>query len=129
MVRKSNARFKILLENQIAQLSRKLDRLVVFVVPVGDAVPRLRELVARAGCGGESARYHQTIGVVHGRDRPRHRDDHGPGHQCNFAGIYRRSPLRLNDPELDKRNSELGLFLQKLTWKTVTANPLAGIRD
>jgi len=50
MVRKSNARFKILLENQIAQLSRKLDRLVVFVVPVGDAVPRLRELVARAGC-------------------------------------------------------------------------------
>ena len=48
---------------------------------------------------------------------------------CNFACIYRLSPvgLRDSDPALDKLSPELKPLLQQIAWDTVTAYPFSGV--
>ena len=52
---------------------------------------------------------------------------------CNYAVIYRRSPVGLPVPEVLKRaklgdqEEKLNRLLQELAWEAVTQHPLSGV--
>lgn len=95
----------------------------MFIVPVGRAVLKLRERIVEGqfpGITQQSKLFRDPIG-------------HGQGHvmvlasYCNFAAIYRTSPVGL---KIDERsvNDEQHAILQKLAWETVSAYPYAGVK-
>jgi hypothetical protein len=53
---------------------------------------------------------------------------------CNYAVIYRRSPVGLPVPnalkqaKLGDHEEKLNRLLQDLAWETVTQHPLSGVR-
>lgn len=125
-VRAANLRFRINLETQVNALNQKLGRDAVRIVPVGDAVMKLRELIA-AG---------QAPGLTKQTDLFTDQIGHGKAPiialttYCNFACIYRVSPVGLpdNEPALDKLSPKLKPLLQKIAWDTVTDYPLSGVK-
>jgi hypothetical protein len=108
------------LEAQADELKKKHGKQAVFIVPVGEAVVKLRALIIDGkypGVAKQSELFTDPIG-------------HGGAHiqnlasYCNFATIYRVSPAGLNLPGLtDEQNA----ILQKIAWETVSAYPYAGI--
>ncbi|NQV24312.1 MAG: hypothetical protein HQ518_08070 [Rhodopirellula sp.] len=112
------------LEAQADDLNRQHGRRAVFIVPVGDAVVKLRAMIVAGeypGVTQQSKLFRDAIG-------------HGQGHvmalaaYCNFAAIYRISPvgLKLNERGVDDAHHAI---LQKLAWETVSMYPYAGIAD
>lgn len=110
------------LEAQADALNKKYDRRAVFIVPVGDAVVKLRQMIVEGkfpGISKQSELFTDPIG--HGR---------GPvlalAAYCNFAAIFRRSPegLALEEPGLDEAQHAI---LQRIAWETVSKYPYAGI--
>ena len=110
------------LEDQADSLNQKHGRRAVFVVPVGDAVNKLRREVAAErfpGISKHSELFRDPIG-------------HGLGHiqaltaYCNFAAIYRHSPegLNLDEPGV---TPEQHAILQRIAWQTVSSSPHAGV--
>lgn len=112
------------LEAQVAELNKRHDRQAVFIVPVGDAVVKLRGLVIEGtypGVTKQSELFRDPIG--HG----------GPHIQalaayCNYAGIYRTSPEGLHTPPqgLDAAQEAI---LQKLAWDTVSKYRYSGVES
>lgn len=111
------------LEAQADALNKKHDRKAVFIVPVGDAVVRLRALVVAGeypGVKSQSALFRDPIG-------------HGGLHvqalaaYCNFAAIYRVSPAGLNVPAQGLDDAQRAI-LQKLAWETVAGYSHAGVK-
>jgi hypothetical protein len=108
------------LEAQVDGLNKQHGKTAVFIVPVGDAVVKLRGLVIAGkypGVAKQSELFTDPIG--HG----------GPHIQalasyCNFAAIYRISPEGHN---LTGLTDEQNAILQKLAWETVSAYSPAGI--
>ncbi len=108
------------LEAQVDDLNQQHGKTAVFIVPVGDAVVKLRGLVIDGkypGVAKQSELFTDPIG--HG----------GPHVQalasyCNFAAIYRMSPEGHN---LAGLTDEQNAILQKLAWETVSAYSHAGI--
>jgi hypothetical protein len=108
------------LEDQVDQLNKQHGKTALFIVPVGDAVVKLRGLVIDgkySGVAKQSDLFTDSIG--HG----------GPHIQalasyCNFAAIYRISPEGYN---LVGLTDEQNATLQKIAWETVSAYPHAGI--
>lgn len=111
------------LEAQVDELNQKHGRTAVHIVPVGNAVNRLRELVVAEkypGIKKQSELFRDAIG-------------HGLGHvqalaaYCNFAAIYRRSPegLKLQEPGVDDAQHAI---LQSLAWETVSKYPYSGVK-
>ena len=110
------------LEAQADELNKKHDRRAVFIVPVGDAVVKLRAMVVEGkypGVKSQSALFRDSIGHA------------GPHVQalaayCNFAAIYRVSPkglkVRIRGIE-DAQNA----LLQKLAWDTVSNYSHSGV--
>jgi hypothetical protein len=108
------------LEAQADELNKKHGKTAVFIVPVGDAVVKLRGLIIDGKYPGvvkQSELFTDPIG-------------HGGAHiqnlasYCNFAAIYRISPEGLNLPNLtDEQNA----ILQKIAWETVSSYPYAGV--
>ena len=94
----------------------------VFIVPVGDAVVKLRAMVVAGqfpGITQQSKLFRDSIG-------------HGQGHvmvlaaYCDFAAIYRMSPVGHKAPERSV-SDEQHAILQKLAWDVVSNYPHAGI--
>jgi hypothetical protein len=111
------------LEVQVDALNKKYEKQVVFIVPVGDAVVKLREMVAAdkfPGIKKQSELFRDPIG-------------HGQGHvmiltaYCNYAAIYRTSPEGLQFKGDRSISDEQNAILQKLAWETVSKYPYAGI--
>jgi hypothetical protein len=110
------------LEAQVDDLNRQHGKKALFIVPVGDAVVKLRALVAAGNYPGvtkQSELFTDPIG--HG----------GPHLQaicsyCNFAAIYRMDPSGLN---LSGLTDEQNAILQKIAWETVSAYPYAGVKE
>jgi hypothetical protein len=111
------------MEAQAKAINEKAGREAVRIVPVGDAVVKLRELIAAGkapGIAKQSELFTDTIG-------------HGKAPililtaYCNFACITGRSPvgLKVNDPSI---SDELNALLQRIAWETVTAYPLSGVK-
>ncbi|MDB5295561.1 MAG: hypothetical protein JWO31_1544 [Phycisphaerales bacterium] len=103
----------------------------VYLVPVGDAVVRLRERVA----GGKVA------GIAKQSDL--FRDDYGHGREpvyvlaayCHYAVIYGRNPIGLSVPDALAKTQGLSKgdaaavnrVLQEVAWEAVTAEPASGV--
>jgi hypothetical protein len=111
------------LEAQADALNKKYDKQAVFVVPVGDAVVKLRAMIVAGkfpGLTKQSELFTDPIG-------------HGQKHlqlltaYCNYAAIYRTIPeglpLQLDRTITDEQNA----ILQRLAWETVSKYPYAGI--
>ena len=108
------------LEAQADELNKKHAKQSVFIVPVGEAVVKLRALIIDGkypGVAKQSDLFTDPIG-------------HGGAHiqnlasYCNFAAIYRMSPEGLKLPGL---TDEQHAILQKIAWETVSAYPYAGV--
>ena len=103
------------------EINKKHGRQVVFLVPVGEAVTRLRAMIVDGkvpGVKNQSELFADTM------PHP------GPiaaelAAYCNYAAIYRTSPegLRVKDGVTDEQHA----ILQKLAWETVSKYPYAGI--
>lgn len=111
------------MEAQVQALNQKAGRDAVHIVPAGDAVLKLRELVSAGkapGIGKQSELFTDAIG--HGK----------PPIQlitayCNYACITGRSPIGI--PMSDTGISdELNALLQRIAWETVTAYPPSGVK-
>ncbi|GDY20211.1 hypothetical protein LBMAG56_15560 [Verrucomicrobiota bacterium] len=111
---------------QIRALNQAIGRDAVFVVPAGTAVLALREHIATGTAPGLT------------RQTDLFRDPIGhatPPLQaivcyCNYAAIYRRSPVGLPVPSFLKnlpQAAALTPLLQKLAWDALTAHPLSGV--
>ena len=110
------------LEAQVDDLNKLHGQRAVFIVPVGDAVVKLRAMIVEGqfpGVTTQSKLFRDPIG-------------HGQGHvmalaaYCNFAAIYHVSPegLKLDERGVDDAQHAI---LQKLAWETVSKYPHAGI--
>ncbi|MFM7291881.1 MAG: hypothetical protein ACKO6B_11720 [Planctomycetia bacterium] len=124
-LRAANAAIVPVVEKEVAAINRAQGRDVVRIVPVNDAVVGLRERVAAGSVPGirrQSELFTDPIG--HGR---------APilalATYCNFACLYGRSPVGLDDGdrELDRIHPDLRPLLQRIAWETVTAHPLSGV--
>jgi len=115
------------LETQVRGLNKTVGREAVHIVPVGDAVFALRELIAKGTAPGLT------------KQTDLFRDDIGHPQSplaelvtyCHFAAITRRNPAGLPVPA-ELRNTphseELNRVLQKLAWDAVTAYPMSGVK-
>lgn len=112
------------LEAQADDLNKTHGKKAVFIVPVGDAVVKLRAMIVEGkfpGITNQSKLFRDPIG-------------HGNGQvmalasYCNFAAIYRLSPvgLKLNERGIDDAQHAI---LQQIAWETVSKSPYAGIAD
>lgn len=110
------------LEAQVDDLNRQHGKRAVFITPVGDAVVKLRALVAEGkypGVTKQSELFRDPIG-------------HGTAHvqalasYCNFAAIYRMSPVGLA-MAIEGVDAPQHTILQKIAWETVSTYPYAGI--
>jgi hypothetical protein len=108
------------LEAQVDELNKQHGKTAVFIVPVGDAVVKLRGLVAGGkypGVAKQSELFTDPIG-------------HGGAHiqtlasYCNFAAIYRMSPEGHN---LAGLTDEQNAILQRIAWETVSPYRYAGV--
>lgn len=111
------------LEAQADALNQKYEKQAVFIVPVGDAVVKLRALVADGkfpGITKQSQLFRDPIG-------------HGNGQvmaltaYCNYAAIYRVSPKGLAVKADRGIDDEQNAILQRIAWETVSKYPHAGI--
>jgi hypothetical protein len=100
-------------------------RNVICIVPVNDAVLRLRERVAAGdvpGIARQSELFTDPIG--HGKAPVM-----ALATYCNFVCLYGRSPVGLDDGDrqLDEIHPKLRAVLQEIAWDVVTANPMSGV--
>jgi hypothetical protein len=111
------------MEAQAKAINAKAGRQAVSIVPAGDAVVQLRELVAQGkvpGIAKQSELFNDTIGHAN-----------APilllTAYCNFACITGRSPRGIKVSE-NGVSDELNAMLQQIAWETVTTYPLSGVR-
>jgi len=114
--------WRVQLEAQVEALNKKHGRRAVFIVPVGEAVVRLREMIVAGkfpGITSQAKLFRDPIG-------------HGNGHvmaltaYCNYGVIYGRSPAGLN---VDERSIDAAqhALLQQIAWDVVSQYPYAGV--
>ena len=110
------------LEAQVDDLNKQHGKRAVFIVPVGDAVVKLRALIVDGkfpGITTQSKLFRDPIG-------------HGNGQvmvlasYCNFAAIYRISPVGLKLAERGVDDVQHAI-LQQIAWETVSKYSYAGI--
>jgi len=126
IVRVANKRFHDAIDTQIGDLNKKLGHETVFLVPAGDAIMKLREHIAAGTAPGltkQSDLFNDLVG--HGKTPLIVLTTY-----CNFACIYRVSPVGLKDsePGLDALSPELKPLLQKIAWDAVIAEPKSGVK-
>lgn len=112
------------LEAQVDELNKQHGKRAVLIVPVGDAVVKLRSLIVEGkfpGISNQSKLFRDPIG-------------HGNGQvmalasYCNFATIYRISPVGLKLAERGVDEAQHAI-LQQIAWETVSKYPYAGIAE
>lgn len=125
IVRAANLRFRSNLESQVNALNRKLGRDAVSIVPVGDAVMKLRELIAAGKAPGLTKQTDLfTDPIGHGKEPIL-----ALATYCNFACIYRISPtgLKTLNTALDKLSPDLDPLLRQIAWDTVKGYARSGV--
>jgi hypothetical protein len=130
-----------LLENKVDAINARLGRRVMYIIPVSEAVMKLRQMIA-AGKFPGAKKQGDVFNDVAGK-----RDDHG-GSQivaltvyCAFAAIHRTSPVGLKLASSDGFYGHVAradkgkipvddaqhAILQKIAWETVSAYPHADV--
>ena len=110
------------LEAQVDDLNQQHGKRVLYIVPVGDAVVKLRSLIVDGkypGITRQSELFRDPIG--HGTDHVQ-----ALASYCNFAVIYRASPKGFNLPNL---SNEQNAILQDIAWDTTSSYRYAGIKE
>ena len=113
------------IRTQVRETNARLGRPVAFVVPVGEAVLRLREKVIAGEVPGitrQSELFTDPIGHAKAAVLQL-------GAYCQFACIYHRSPVGLTCFEKpgDEASRQLNQLLQTIAWSTVCEEPLSGL--
>jgi hypothetical protein len=117
--------FREVMRQQVREINARHSRPVAFLVPVGEAVLRLREKVIAGKVPGV-ARQSELFGDQIGHAKT-------PVLQlaayCQFACLYRRSPVGLACFEKpgDETTRQRNQLLQKIAWETVLDEPFAGV--
>lgn len=129
-LRKRHAVYFKEMDEHIRELNKKQGKTVLFVAPAPQAVIALREKIIAGQAPGLKVQEDLfTDGLGHGK----------PPLQavvayCNYAVIYRRSPVGLPVPDVLKKaklgdqEDKLNRLLQELAWEAVTQHPLSGVR-
>ncbi len=129
-LRKRHAVYFKEMDEHIRDLNKKQGKTVLFVVPAAQAVIALREkIIAGQAPGLKEQEDLFTDALGHGK----------PPLQalvayCNYAVIYRRSPVGLPVPnvlkqaKLGDQEEKLNRLLQELAWEAVIQHPLSGVR-
>ncbi|MFO0965052.1 MAG: hypothetical protein U0793_05625 [Gemmataceae bacterium] len=121
-LRADHAKWRGAMEAQVKALNKKAGRDAVFIVPAGDAVVRLRVLVADGkapGIAKQSDLFTDAIG--HGKAPIQALVAY-----CNYACITGRSPVGLSVKDA-AIGEELRDLLQRIAWDTVSAYPMSGV--
>lgn len=122
-LRASQLKWREQIEAQAAAINKQAGKDVAFVMPVGDAVVKLRELVEAGKVPGvtkQSELFRDTIG-------------HGNAPilaltaYCNFACITGKSPVGLT-AKPGGISDEMNTLLQQIAWDTVSSYPLSGVK-
>jgi hypothetical protein len=129
-LRKRHAQYFKEMDEFVAAQNKKLGKTVLYTVPAPQAVIALRERIIDGKAPGlKSQEDLFTDALGHGK----------PPLQvlvayCNYAVIYRHSPVGLPVPaalkgsKLGDNEEKLNRLLQDLAWEAVTAHPLSGVR-
>jgi hypothetical protein len=114
----------------IRELNKKYGKTVLFVVSAPQAVIALREkIIAGQAPGLKTQEDLFTDELGHGTAPLKALVAY-----CNFAVMYRRSPVGLPIPEILKQaklgddTEKLNRLLQELAWEAVRQHPLSGVR-
>ena len=118
------------IDQHVQDLNRRHGRTVLFVVPAGQAVVDLRErIVAGQAPGLETQEDLFADPGGHGRPPLKALVAY-----CNYAVVYRRSPVGLPVPEILRKakrpgwDENLNRVLQEVAWNAATSHPLSGVR-
>lgn len=118
------------IDDYVSSQNKRLGRTVLFVVPAPQAVLALRERIVAGQAPGlklQSDLFGDDVG-------------HGKAPlmtlvaYCNYAAMYRRSPVGLPVPEaltqanLGDQVQALNRLLQELAWAAAVEHPLSGVR-
>jgi hypothetical protein len=118
------------MDEHVKELNKKQSKTVVFLVPAPQAVIALREKIVDGKAPGLKAQEDLFTDAL----------GHGTAPlqvlvaYCNYAVIYRRSPVGLPVPaalkqaKLGDNEEKLNRLLQDLAWDAVTQHPLSGVR-
>jgi|LakMenE01Jun11ns_1017448.scaffolds.fasta_scaffold9777735_1 hypothetical protein len=107
----------------VDKLNEKFGKRVVFLVPVGDATVKLRELILQGKYPGIKKQSELwTDGMPHPGA-----DVKALSGYCHFAAIYRTSPVGLKITRHNELSDEQHAILQKIAWDVVSEYPYAGI--
>jgi hypothetical protein len=128
-LRKLHAVYFQEMDEHIRSLNKKLGKTVLFIVPAPQAVIALREkIIAGEAPGLKMQSDLFTDATGHGTPPLRALVSY-----CNYAVIYRRSPVGLPVPEdlkrakLGDQEEKLNRLLQELAWEAVIQHPLSGV--
>jgi hypothetical protein len=115
------------IEDQVRKLNQSVGHEAVYIVPAGDAVMALRQRIIDG----------KVPGLTKQADLFRDELGHPQSPMvmlvtyCQFAAIYRRSPVGLPVPALLKdapQAAELNRVLQEIAWNTVSNYSLSGVK-
>jgi hypothetical protein len=114
------------LEVRVDAINKEIGKPVVFIVPVGDAIVKLREMVVDGKFPGVTK---QSELFMSGYKGALHAEKHVNllTAYCNYAAIYQKSPVGLK-LEMKDITEEQHAILQKLAWETVSQYPHAGVK-
>jgi hypothetical protein len=109
-------------EDAVDKINQQYGKSVVFIVPVGDAVTKLRAMIVAGTYPGLTKQSELW------NDAMPHPGSHVMALQayCHFAVIYHMSPKGL---ALKGFTDEQLTILQKIAWETVSEDPYAGIKE
>lgn len=118
------------MDEHIRELNKKFGKTVLFIVPAPQAVIALREKIIEGNAPGLKAQEDLfTDALGHGTVPLQVLVAY-----CNYAVVYRRSPVGLPVPtalkqaKLGENEEKLNRLLQDLAWAAVTQHPLSGVR-
>jgi hypothetical protein len=117
--------YREIIRTQIRAINKQHGKTIVFLVPVGEAVLRLREQIIAGKVPGitkQSELFSDQIG--HGKSTILQLAAY-----CQFACLYHRSPVGLNCFEKagNAESHQLNQLLQTIAWQAVLDEPLAGV--
>ncbi len=118
------------MDEHIRDLNEKLGKEVLYIVPVGQAVIALRERIIEGKAPGLKMQEDLFTDPI-GHAKP---PLQALVAYCQFAVIYRRSPVGLPMPAILAKaknpdwDEKLNTLLQELAWEAVTQHPLSGVK-
>jgi hypothetical protein len=129
-LRKRHAVYFKEMDEHIQNLNKKVGKVVLYEVPAPQAVLALREKIVAGKAPGLNKQSDLFTDAT-GHGTPPLKTLVG---YCNYAVMYRRSPVGLSVPailkeaKLGDQEEPLNRLLQELAWDAVTRHPLSGVR-